>query len=145
MKKTEIPKAYLYRQVVQAKLYIEANYDKEINLDLISSEASFSKFHFLRLFKKSFGLTPNQFLTEARLGNAKKLLSQGASIQDTCWRVGFESTSSFSNLFKRKFGTSPICYARAQKNIKAKSIENPLDFIPGCFAEILDGKNSNFR
>ena len=140
MQRNEIPKAYLYRQVVQAKLYIENNYDKEINLDLISREAAFSKFHFLRLFRKSFGLTPNQFLTEVRLENAKKLFTQGVSVQDACWRVGFDSLSSFSNLFKRRIGASPISYVQSQKYIKDKTIENPLMFIPGCFA-----KNFNWK
>lgn len=135
MQRNEIPKAYLYRQVVQAKLYIENNYDKEINLDLISREASFSKFHFLRLFRKSFGLTPNQFLTEVRLENAKKLLTQGVSVQDVCWQVGFDSLSSFSHLFKRRFETSPSSYLQLQKEIKEKKTDNPLMFIPGCFAE----------
>ncbi len=135
MQRNEIPKAYLYRQVVQAKLYIENNYDKEINLDLISREASFSKFHFLRLFRKSFGLTPNQFLTEVRLENAKKLFTQGVSVQDACWQVGFDSLSSFSHLFKRRFGTSPTAYVQSQRKIREKTIENPLMFIPGCFAQ----------
>lgn len=135
MQRNEIPKAYLYRQIVQAKLYIENNYDKEINLDLISREASFSKFHFLRLFKNSFGLTPNQFLTEVRLNNARKLLLEGVSIQDTCWQVGFNSVNSFSNLFKSRFGTSPTKFVQIRKKVKEKSIENPLKFIPGCFAD----------
>jgi AraC-like DNA-binding protein len=137
MQRNEIPKAYLYRQVVQAKLYIENNYNREINLDLISREASFSKFHFLRLFKKSFGMTPNQFLTEVRLENASKLLVKGVSVQDTCWLVGFDSMSSFSGLFKRRFGTSPTNYIQIRKKTKEKSMENPLKFIPGCFAENL--------
>lgn len=145
MQRTEIPKAYLYRQVVQAKLYIENNFNKEINLELISREASFSKFHFLRLFKKSFGVTPNQFLTEVRLKNARKLLKQGVSIQDTCWLVGFDSMGSFSNLFKRRFGASPTSYVHIQKNIEEKSLANPLKFIPGCFAKKLVANNSNFR
>lgn len=140
MQRNEIPKAYLYRQVVQAKLYIENNYDKEINLELISREAAFSKFHFLRLFRKSFGLTPNQFLTEVRLENAKKLFTQGVSVQDVCWQVGFDSLSSFSNLFKRKFGTSPTSYVQLNRNIKKEAIENPLKFIPDCFAENFNWK-----
>lgn len=137
MQQNKIPGAYLYRQIAQAKLYIENNYDKEINLDLISREAAFSKYHFIRKFKESFGLTPNQYLIEVRLKKAKKLLLEGISIQDTCWQVGFDSKSSFSNLFKRKFGLSPTSYIQARKAIKQTSIENPLNFIPACFAENL--------
>ena len=135
MHRNEIPKAYLYRQLVQAKLYIEANYSKNINLDKISKEACFSKFHFLRLFKESFGLTPNQFLVEVRLNEAKKLLKQGYAVQDTCWNVGFESISSFSLSFKKKFGVSPINFIQQHKKQHERRKLNPFAFVPGCFAE----------
>ena len=138
MKKSEIPKAYLYRQVVQAKRYIEDNYHQEVNLGLISKEAAFSKFHFLRLFKESFGLTPNQFLIEVRLGHAKKLLLQDCTIQDACWQVGFESVSSFTMLFKKKFGLPPAKFVREQKIYQENTAKNPLKFIPGCFASSFD-------
>ena len=134
MQRHKIPQAYLYRQVVHAKLYIEANYASHIDLEIISQEACFSKFHFLRLFKESFGLTPNQFLVDVRLRKAKELLRQGHSVQDTCWRVGYESMSSFSLLFKKRIGVSPIRFMQACKSQRERLRANPLVFIPGCFA-----------
>ena len=47
----EYPKQYLYRQIIRAKLYIDANYARAIDLDNIADEACFSKFHFARLFR----------------------------------------------------------------------------------------------
>ena len=48
----QFPKIYLYRRVVQAKLFIDGHFDENIELDNIAEEACFSKFHFIRLFKK---------------------------------------------------------------------------------------------
>ena len=49
----ENPKLYLYKRIVEARLFIDSNFTSPIDLDKISDEAHFSKYHFLRLFKKS--------------------------------------------------------------------------------------------
>jgi len=61
------PKVYLYRGIVQAKPFIDNNY-----ADHIADEAFFSKFHFIRLFKKIYSKTPHQYLITVRSekGNA---------------------------------------------------------------------------
>jgi AraC-like DNA-binding protein len=85
-------------------------------------------------------------MTRVRIENAKNLLRQDFSISDTCFKVGFDSISSFSGLFRKIEGKTPSEYQRLyqlrQENIKNK----PENFIPNCFAE-QNGwlKNSNFR
>jgi AraC-like DNA-binding protein len=49
------PKAYLYRRIVKAKLFIDAHFAEPIDVDAISNKAAFSKFHFIRLFKQVYG------------------------------------------------------------------------------------------
>ncbi len=44
---TDYPKAYHYRRIVQAKRYIDEHFNESIDLEAISEEANFSKFHFL--------------------------------------------------------------------------------------------------
>src|SRR5471030_3477303 len=92
------PKVYLYRRVVQAKLFIDGHFADNIDLDNIANEASFSKFHFIRIFNLVYKMTPYQYLTHVRIEQAKMLLKNGDSIADTCYSVGFESVSSFSGL-----------------------------------------------
>src|SRR5687767_15897771 len=95
------PKVHLYRRIVQAKLFIDNHYSDNIDLGNISDEAYFSKFHFIRLFKKIYGKTPHQYLTSVRIGKAMELLKANIPVSDVCYAVGFESLSSFSGLFKR--------------------------------------------
>lgn len=66
MKKDQYPKMYLYKRIVQAKLYIDNHYANNIDLNDISDEAYFSKFHFIRLFKSIYGKTPHQYLTQGQ-------------------------------------------------------------------------------
>ena len=126
---------YLYQRIVQAKLFIDAHYHEQIDLDNIADEACFSKFHFLRLFKKIYGRSPHQYLTKVRLEQAKKLLGNGCSVNDTCFSVGFDSHSSFSGLFKRYSSLSPSAYQKQCFKKLELIRKSPLKFIPNCFAE----------
>ena len=129
------PKIYLYRRIVQAKLFIDSQFAEKIDLENIADEACFSKFHFIRLFKKIYNKTPHQYLIYIRLERAKKYLSEGISVSEVCFSVGFDSVSSFTGLFKRNTGSSPSLYREQQLKRKAAISAEPLKFIPNCFAE----------
>ncbi len=100
--------------VIGMRNYIEGNFDKELNLELLSRIRLTSKFHLLRLFKKYYGQTPRQYLIDKRIEKAKAYLKTGMSVSETCYAVGFESPSSFSTLFKKKTGLTPIDFQKAQ-------------------------------
>src|SRR5882762_9987631 len=87
------PKVYLYRRIVQSKLFIDRHYAKKIDLNNIADEAAFSKFHFVRLFKQAYAKTPYQYLTSVRIDNAKQLLKTNTAVTEVCFAVGFESLS----------------------------------------------------
>jgi AraC-like DNA-binding protein len=131
----QYPKIYLYRRIVQAKLFIDVKYADNIDLSNIADEAYFSKFHFIRLFKKIYGKTPHQYLTTVRIEKAMQLLRTDIPVTEACFAVGFESASSFSGLFKRLVGTSPSAFLLQQQKIKAQILKTPLKFVPNCFAE----------
>ena len=140
------PKFYLYNRIVKAKLFIDNNYSDPIDLDNISDEAYFSKFHFIRLFKNIYGKTPHQYLMQVRMEKAKEFLGKGFSVTDTIYKVGLDSVTTFTGLFKRMSGLTPSAYQR-QFFIRQEKIKmNPLDFIPNCFAEQKGWLiNSNFQ
>ena len=131
----QYPKVYLYRRIVQAKLFIDTNYANNIDLGNIADEAYFSKFHFIRIFKKIYHKTPHQYLKVVRIEKAMQLLRTDIPVSDVCYAVGFESLSSFSGLFKSLVGLTPSAYQIQQLQIKAQILKTPLQFIPGCFAD----------
>lgn len=135
MEREEYPKVYLYRRIVLAKIYIDQHFAEPVDLDAIAGEASFSRFHFLRLFRKVYGHTPHQYLSRVRLEEAGLLLSQGIIVSEVCHRVGFDSLSTFSGWFKRATGQTPSAWQQQQLARKEKLTVNPLAFIPGCFAD----------
>jgi len=125
----------MYRRIVEAKHFMDQNFKENIDLDKISDQANFSKFHFLRIFKSAFGMSPYQYLTELRLKQAKELLKDENRISTVCFELGFESIQSFSKLFKKHFAESPSSYQKRLHTTKVKMESNPRSFIPSCFAE----------
>ena len=93
--------------VIGTRHYINNNFDKALNLDLLSHIRFTSKFHLLRLFRRYYGQTPKQYLTEKRIEKAKELLNKGTNVTETCFNIGFESPASFSTLFKSRVGMTP--------------------------------------
>jgi AraC-like DNA-binding protein len=141
--KEEYPKVYLYRRIVQAKLYIDAHYEEALNLDNISDEAWFSKFHFIRLFKKAYNSTPHQYLMKVRIERSRELLKKGVPVSEACFAVGFESVSSFTALFKRLTGVTPSLYREQQIAQLSETQKTPLKFVPGCFTS--DSEKAIFK
>ncbi|MEO7991740.1 MAG: AraC family transcriptional regulator [Chryseolinea sp.] len=129
------PKIYVYRRIVQSKMFIDSHYADPIDLDNISDEAAFSKFHFIRLFKNVYGMTPHTYLKFVRIEKAKEFISTGMPISEACSLVGFESSGSFTTLFKKMVGLTPSAFQIKQLRHKSEIISKPLRFIPNCFAE----------
>lgn len=128
-------KRYLYQRIVKAKLFIDNNYFNPLNLDNISGEAYFSKYHFIRLFKLLYGKTPNNYLIKVRIDHAKTILAKGHSVLETSMLVEFDSPTSFTGTFKKHVGMAPSEY-RSEQEIKRTAIKaNPFLFVPNCFAE----------
>lgn len=142
----QYPKIYLYGRIVQAKLFMDRCYSKKIDLDNISDEACFSKFHFIRLFKSIYGKTPLQYLTKVRIEKAQLLLQQDKSVNEVCFLVGYDSVSTFSGLFTKIVGKTPSEFSVNNRQRKAEILSNPLAFVPKCYA-FMHGwtENSNFE
>jgi AraC family transcriptional regulator len=99
---------YRLRQVTQ---FIVDNLEQELSLAEIAEVAGMSTFHFARAFKETTGLAPHQYLTRSRIDRAKALLTDTRlAIVDVCFRVGFQSQSHFTTLFRRMTGLTPKAY-----------------------------------
>jgi AraC-like DNA-binding protein len=130
------PQMYLYRRIVQAKLFIDEHYANALDLNDIADEACFSKFHFIRLFKKIYRKTPHQYLIAVRMQHALQLLQKDMNVSDVCFAVGFESPGSFTTLFRKYFHISPSEYLLKHQQQQLKIREQPLGFVPGCYVSM---------
>jgi AraC-like DNA-binding protein len=97
----------VFRLLLKAKERLDLHAIKNLSLEEISSAAGISKYHFIRLFKNVFGLSPYQYQIRRRLENAKLEILKGVSILDTAFAYGYADLASFSKAFKQAFGQSP--------------------------------------
>ena len=116
LNKALYPHDDLTKQIIDSKVYIDKHFSEDITLDKIANKALVSKFHFIRLFKKYYGRTPNQYLQEVRIEKAKKLLQKGSSLDEVCSAIGFNSKTSFISLFKKLTGLTPLAYRNKKSN-----------------------------
>ncbi|HUR98543.1 MAG TPA: AraC family transcriptional regulator [Pyrinomonadaceae bacterium] len=133
----QYPRQYMYLRAVRAKVFIDENFASAIDLSKVADEACFSKFHFIRLFKEIYGRTPHQYLTDVRIEKAKAYLEDGHAVAYACFKVGFDSISSFTGLFKRRTGQTPRQFQLDRQSFRQSVATAPLNHIPSCFAEKL--------
>ena len=65
----------------------------------------------VRVFKRTYGITPHQYVIACRIEAARKRLLSGQSVVKTATDVGFHDQAHFSRHFKRHVGESPARFA----------------------------------
>ncbi|USI74866.1 AraC family transcriptional regulator [Sphingomonas morindae] len=82
----------------------------------LAAVAGRSRSTFAKGFCEQMGVTPMEFVSQARLAHAHRLLLQGeAPITDIAARAGFASRSHFSRLFREAYGTDPRRFRRSHR------------------------------
>ena len=105
-----------HRIVTAAKRYLDKNYHRPIRLEDVANELQISTFYLSRIFSSQSDFSLFQYLTDVRMNEAKKLLSENCHIiNDIASMVGFEGVGYFSKVFKKHVGCSPSQYGKVQK------------------------------
>ncbi len=118
---------FLLPALRRARDLIDRDYALSLDLDAMSREAGYSRFHFARAFAAAYGETPRWYLTRRRIERAKTLLrTANLSMTEICLLVGFASLGSFSSRFRDLVGQSPTDYRAAAVRTGG------LPPIPGC-------------
>ncbi len=95
----------------------------DFSLDEIFEGQNYCPNHLRRLFKQKMGCTPVEYLTELRIGYAKKRLEdkemQTASVAQIALMSGFKDPCYFSRVFKNKTGVAPAEYMKGKNQKRA--------------------------
>lgn len=98
----------MYRKLQTAKNYIDLHFTTIENVESVAKESSISEYHFYRLFKQIFGVSPYHYITQKKLELAQELLRDKVlSVTDVAMVCGFADLASFSKSFKNFFEISP--------------------------------------
>jgi len=124
-----------FKRLSTSRDYIADNYLDTFSLNDAANNSFMSPFHFSRVFKKTYGETPNEFLIRLRIEKAKQMLiTENFNVSEVCERVGYISLGSFSSLFHKHVGMSPTSYRRTLWALSSEPFRYPSQLIPSCYA-----------
>jgi AraC family transcriptional regulator len=85
--------------------------EDELGLEELAQTVGLSTAHFARMFRKSTGESPHQFVLRQRLERAKAMLrAPDARILDVAIACGFKTQQHFAQVFRDVCGISPTGY-----------------------------------
>lgn len=92
---------------------LRAELRAKLTLHDLADAVGYSPFHLARLFRAVVGIPPGEFRTALRFDQAKRLLlTEGVSVTDACFAVGFDSLGTFSTRFHKLVGVAPDEFRR---------------------------------
>ena len=93
------------------KELVHAKMEDDLSLDEMAQSVGLSTAHFARMFRKSTGETPRQFVLRQRIERAKEMLrAPNARVLDVAVACGFKTQQHFAQVFCDVCGVSPTRY-----------------------------------
>ena len=92
--------------------FIEANYQNEINVNVVAKLCNLTTAAFCRYFKKTTHYTFTDFLNQFRINQSKKILLQDKNVTEACYESGFANISYFNKTFKKVTGENPSAFKK---------------------------------
>lgn len=101
------------RKLQQAIAYINERLREDLSIAAIADELEMSQYYFSRLFKRSVGISPYQYVMSQRIEQAKYLLRTTAlAISAIAQQVGFANQNQLTIQFRKFAGTTPSNYRK---------------------------------
>ena len=98
--------------------YIRDHYRENIALDDVLKITTYSKSHFIRLFKKNMGMNLTDYINKYRIEKScLDLIYTSKNVTEIATENGFNTVQYFSKIFKNYMGCTPKHYQRNSKRI----------------------------
>lgn len=92
----------------KAYMFINNNYKSGIKIKDVLAHVMISRAYLFTVFKHKYGLSPQKYLIDLRMGQAIMLLIHSENlISQISESIGFTDSLGFSNAFKKRYGVSP--------------------------------------
>ncbi|MEG3163384.1 AraC family transcriptional regulator [Sphingomonas sp. PB2P19] len=95
--------------------HIDQHLEDDLDLDVVSGVAAFSKYHFHRQFTAIFGVSVHRYIQLARMKRASYRLAyrDAHSVTDIAMDAGYGTPDAFARAFRQRFGQSPSSFRKA--------------------------------
>ena len=106
-------KTPVHRIVAEAYEYLNEHYVEDCSLKTVAAALHVSPNYLHTVFLREVGTTPFAYVTEKRIGRAKRLIAAGEmSMLEIALATGFCSQSHFNRVFREYTGYTPAVYRR---------------------------------
>lgn len=104
-------------KIMDTMRFISINIHQKLSVHLLAARCNCNPQYFSRLFKQHLGISPQAYIIQKRIEQARHMISSGtSSLACIAERTGFDSLSSFSRSFKHETGESPRHYRKASSS-----------------------------
>lgn len=111
-------------RAIAAARFLAEHAAEPLTLEATAQAVGLSTFHFLRVFRRVFGVTPHQYLVQRRVERAAaRLLESDVPVTELAFEVGFGDLSNFVRTFHRLLGAPPGKFRRAYGRGKIRQVE----------------------
>jgi AraC-like DNA-binding protein len=106
--------------------FIEKNYARKFYQRELLKICNMSRSTFQRVFLKTMGIAPLEYLIKVRLTHAIDLIaSRRYNITEAAYETGFSDSNYFSRVFRKCFKTSPSMFIRKYNSTSQKNSLKP--------------------
>lgn len=99
--------------ILKVEQYIREHISEPLKVEELAQMNYISPTHLSRLFRKKHNMSAIEYITDQKLGLAKKLLENPAyTVSMVSCSVGYTNYSYFTKIFKKAYGVSPSEYKR---------------------------------
>lgn len=95
--------------------YLDSHFLDIYSLEELSIKFGYNYGHICKTFKRSYGITPREYLLSKKMDYAVNLLKDGKSVNYISDELGYSTPYNFSRAFRLHFGVSPVKYLNNQK------------------------------
>ncbi|MGJ7030082.1 helix-turn-helix domain-containing protein [Niabella hirudinis] len=100
-------------RILKALHTIHQHISETISIGTLSSICALTNDHFIRLFKKEMGITPNKYIIQKKIERAQLLLLiRPVPVKELAYSLGFDNIPYFNRLFKHQTGNTPGSYRK---------------------------------
>ncbi len=97
---------------VNAKTHLDNTYMQKVNIAQIAKSLHIDRRYLTSVFRKSYGCSPQEYLSRLRLERARVFLLSGHSVTNVASMTGFSDLCNFSRQFKAYYGYPPSALRR---------------------------------
>lgn len=96
-----------FSDMAELKEYIQAHLHEDLSSKKLAELTGYSVFHFPKIFRRSNGECPREYVANRRIELAKKLLMRREKLSSVAQEVGYKYASNFCRFFREETRQTP--------------------------------------